>query len=502
MEKVHAFLLRCLQIISLLTVGLVFILNFLYTATVSSDAKEIVTIKAHTLKSVGFVLLIGIFLLALTFLKGFLEKIKEKHIFFALSIVYVVAGIYLIGNVDHILRADALFVSRAANNLLSGDSLAALQKGGYIYQYPHQVGLMLYDMILYVFCRYTAINFIANLGFVFGINYLIYKITDLLFENRLINNLSIILSFAFLPQFFFILFAYGNIPGLFFMVFAFYHTLRFCKNHSVLNLVLMALGACLAVTLRKNFLIGVVAIAIYLCLEMLKKFSAKRVIALVCVFIGLIVPLKILPQAFVKDASGMPSTLWIAMGTDIDNNKRGPGWYDESNNTIFMQSGYDSEIAHNMGVEKIKQNLEKIVNEPLKAGKFFVKKTVSQWCNPLYQSLWSGPLEESRQYTHTRLLKSLYTGGTAEKALSDMMKIYMLAFFGFALYFVIKYHKQYSGWELFFMVFIGGFIFHIIWEGKSQYVYPYFFSLMPFVAFSAANILIKCNALIKIKKAK
>ena len=71
------------------------------------------------------------------------------------------------------------------------------------------------------------------------------------------------------------------------------------------------------------------------------------------------------------------------------------------------------------------------------------------------------------------------------------MKAYMIAFFGLSLLFIARYHKQHNGWELFFLTFIGGVLFHIIWEAKSQYVYPYFFPLMPFVAFSAANI---CSA--------
>ena len=64
-----------------------------------------------------------------------------------------------------------------------------LQKGGYIYRYPHQLGLMLYDCILMLFRADPALNFVMNFVFVIGINHLSCKILDALFHA----------TFAFLP---------------------------------------------------------------------------------------------------------------------------------------------------------------------------------------------------------------------------------------------------------------------------------------------------------------
>lgn len=498
--KLRSFLTRCIQILSALTVGGIFILNLLYNATVSSDAAEVVTIQWHTLQSLLFLLIAAALLFALSFLKKLLETVKTPHLFLVCAAIYVAMGIYLIANVDHTLRADAHIVSQAAKDLLAG-SFSAMQKGGYMYQYPHQIGLMLYDALLYLIYKGTSINFVANLSFAIGINYLIYRTADLLFDDRLTSNLAVLMSFAFLPQFFFVLFAYGNIPGLFFMLFSFYYTLRFCKTHRTIDLICVAVGVGAAVLLRKNFLIGVIAIGICLCLDMLKRFSAKHLVALAAVAISLLLPLKILPAAFIGDTGGMPSVLWIAMGTDIDNDMRAPGWYDGSNNYIFHLSDYDSAIAQEKGVEKIQNNIRKITTDPRAAGGFFLRKTISQWCNPLYQSLWSGPLTDCGQQTHTPLLQSLYTGGSAEDILSNGMKIYVLAFFGLGLLFILRYHKQYDGWQVFFLTLIGGFLFHLIWEGKSQYVYPYFFSLMPFAALAMAKIITGIQTRVK-KKAE
>lgn len=74
-----------------------------------------------------------------------------------------------------------------------------LQKSGYIYRYPHQLGLMLYDCILMLFRADPALNFVMNFVFVIGINHLSCKILDALFHDKAVNLLTIVCTFAFLP---------------------------------------------------------------------------------------------------------------------------------------------------------------------------------------------------------------------------------------------------------------------------------------------------------------
>ncbi len=478
-----------------MTVGIILIFGFLYHTTVHGFS-ETVVIEEHGIRSLLTVLCVAVATVALSFLKKPLETVKEPYLFLGCAAVYAAMGIYLIGNVDHSLRADAYLVSHAAEKFLAG-APHLFEKGEYLWQFPHQIGLMLYDALLYVFCHRPVIQFIANLGFVIGINCLVYKTADLLFGDRLTNNLAIILSFAFLPQFFFILFAYGNIPGLFFMMFAFYHTLRFVRERRTVSLILSVVGACATVLLRKNFIIGVIAIAIYVCLDMLKRFSVKHLILLLSIGVSLLLPLKILPAVFIGETSGMPSVLWLAMGTDIDNTVCGPGWYDGSHYYIFESSDYDAAVAQEKGAEKLQRNIDKMAKDPTAAFQFFVNKTASQWSDPLYQSLWTGPMEECGQHTHTPLLQSLYTGGAAADVLSNAMKAYVLAFFGLSLLFLLRYKSPCDGWQMGFLTLIGGFLFHLVWEGKSQYVYPYFFSLMPFAAVAAAKIMTTIQTKVK-----
>ncbi len=484
--KLSNILSKCLQIFSILVIGAIFILNIFYNTTVSYDSNETISIESHFIKSLLFILLAAIIFFVFPF-KEKLKKINEKHLFLILTAIFTGMAIYLICNVDHIIRADALSTAESAQRFLNSDN-TIFAKGEYLYIYPHQIGLMLYKAVGYFFFADNAISFYTNFFLIIGINFFTFKISDLIFANRLTNNITILLSFFFLPQFFFILFAYGTIPGLFFVVLSIYFTLRFCKNRKYIDLILTIVSGAAAVFLRKNFLICIIAIVIFLCLDLLKRFSFKHLILIASVIILAIVPMSTLQSYFNVEAKGIPSTAWIAMGTDIDNVTKGPGWFDCTSYETYVAEDYDAQKTSQIATQKLKDNLQKMKDSPVTTAVFFSKKVISQWTDPLFQSIWSGPLEDCDQYAKTPFLKSIYNGGFAEDILSNAMKLYMIIFWGLALMFVLKYQDKHYGWQLVYLMAIGGFIFHIIWEAKSQYVYPYFFSIVPFAAFALSKV--------------
>ena len=53
---------------------------------------------------------------------------------------------------------------------------------------------------------------------------------------------------------------------------------------------------------------------------------------------------------------------------------------------------------------------------------------------------------------------------------------------------MIKYRKNLSNDILLLVIcFIGGFLFHTIWEAKSRYIIPYIIVLMPITAIALPN---------------
>ena len=171
------------------------------------------------------------------------------------------------------------------------------------------------------------------------------------------------------------------------------------------------------------------------------------------------------------------------MGTDIDNRKRGPGWYDASCYNIYIDSDSQPDIAAAIGMDKMRQNIQKMAEDPARTITFFWHKMVSTWCDPLYQSIWSGPMQTESQTTYTPLLLSLYGDGKAEDFADMCAKFVSLLLYSGVCAFLFLGGRKERGWELVFLYFIGGVLFHLFWETKSQYVYPYVFCLIPFSAF-------------------
>lgn len=478
--------------ISIAAVYFIFLLNFIYNATVSYDAAERVTISGHLFHSHLMVLVAIAILIILALTRKHLEKLDPMVLFFGFSVLYVAMAFYLILNVDHNIRADAATVFNWAKRVAAGD-YGTFSVGGYLNRYPHQTGLLFYDMLLQMIAPYPTTSFVANFFFVLGINCCSALISHALFKNRVVTHLTVILSFAFLPQFFFILFAYGLTPGFFFMILAFYHAIRFTQTHRIRNIVFTVVGASVAICFKQNFLIGAIAILIYWLLHALKNLSWRAIVkplaAILALLLLMSVPSMLISRYFeektgIEAGKGTPSILWIAMGTDLDNSVRAPGWYNSFNYNTFTSAGYDSDAAAEIGKEALRENLEKIKADPARSADFFKAKTVSQWCEPMFQSVWSGPLEACKQYTNTELLRSIYNGGEAEDRIEALSKQILLLVFGFTLLFLLLYRKQCEGWELLLLFFIGGLLFHTFWEGKSQYTYPYVFCMIPVAAYA------------------
>ncbi len=477
--------------ISIAAVYFIFLLNFIYNAEVSYNAAEKVTISGHLFHSHVMLLVAIAILIILALTKRYLDRLDPKVLFAGFCALYVAMAFYLILNVDHNIRADAGTVFNWAKRVAEGD-FGTFKIGGYIHRYPHQTGLLFYDMLLQKIAPYPTTSFVANFFFVLGINCFVALTANTLFKNRMVTHLTIILSFAFLPQFFFILFAYGLTPGFFFMILGFYNAIRFAEMHRIRNIVCAVIGASIAICFKQNFLIGAIAIVIFWALHLLKSRSWKAIFkpagAILALLLCMSIPSNLITLYFeekteIQLGEGTPSVLWIAMGTDMDNRGRGPGWYNSFNYNTFTQSNFDSDAAAEVGREKLLENIEEMKAEPGLAASFFKEKTVSQWCEPMFQSVWSGPLEACNQYTHTELLQSIYNGGESEDRIEALSKMILLSIFGFTLVFLLFYRKKCEGWELLTLFFIGGLIFHTFWEGKSQYTYPYVFCMIPLASY-------------------
>lgn len=482
MKRFGIFCDRVIYVFAFCILLIILVGNAAVTAHVSYDEAEIVSYTFGLWYLLLLPLELGGVLLAARFLKRF----SVREIFRLLAGGYILASFYFILNTENHIRADAAAVYNAAWQMLSG-SFEVLQKDQYIGTNPHQIGLMLYDMLVVKFSGNEEALYFLNAIEILIINWYGYRITDRCFENTQVDRMVLLLEFLFIPQFFFILFGYGVIPGFCCFMIAAYHAV--CINHDEplrQHGFWMLLFVIFASLFKKNYCIGAMAIGIVLILRFVNGGDKRKT-----AFLGVaVVLLSLLAPSIAKKAvgavtdieigSGVPSTAWIAMGTDLENEMRAPGWFDGYNYSIYEESGRDSVKASALATEKIIENVKSTLKAPKRAILFYGKKMLSMWSEPMFQSVWSGPGTDGGALVTKRVLKSLYSGGKVEKLCNLLTKCVLIATYTSALCFLVR--QKDSETQLFYLYFIGGFIFHLFWEAKSQYVYTYVFMLLPICA--------------------
>lgn len=418
--------------------------------------------------------------------------IKEWHLFLAGSVIWLCAGVYFVAHCDGTLRFDPLYCYEAALEMNAGD-YSALCMDGYLYYCPHQLGFVTYERILLALGGQTRTILGVNFLWTIGIQFLLWRLSDLLSRgNPRANMATIVFGFCFLPLFLFGMFAYGMIPGLFFLLGAFYGAVVWQQKGGLKYLVFMTVCCVAAVLLKENYLIGAVAITIWGLLASGGKRSAKGLALFALLIPVCLLSIQALRFYYLWESgetvnSGIPTTLYIGMGINIDNESAGPGWYDGTVWSYYTDCGQDSAAASELAWQNLRIYIQRMQAEPVRTVKFFLRKMVSMWCDPLYDSVWSGPMEANGQYCDTAFLQSLYRGGTVDTICRWLMKAYVPALLGLCGIYCIRRRTAAEGADMLFLYTVGGFLFHLFWEAKSQYAFPYVCILIPIAGCALAE---------------
>lgn len=496
-KKIYRFIEQFVKIFAILILALLGGLSLFFQSRVSMDKQTMEKVTFHNNSAFVYLFLVCIIVLVIL-IRNRIKQLSPKSIYSVFVIVFVFFGIILALGVGTDLRADALEIYKSVKAFSSGD-FSALEKGNYVYHYPYQLGMITYEWIMLKFVNNIEILFFANLMFVLLNNYMLGQISGLLFNSQLVQNITLILSFLFLPQFFFIVFAYGTIPGFSMLLLAFYCQLRFLKEHRGKFLVLFIIFSCISCMLKSNYLIGILAASALFVFYTLKERKIRFILYIIVTLSLVLLSGKILNWSYEnisgKEVSGgEPKILWIAMGLRDESDKLG-GWYDRYNWNTYEEANYDEKTADFEAKKSIKNSINRFANNPGYAFDFFQDKIESTWCDPLFQSIWSGPLEDCGQNLNDQSLKRIYSEGTIHKLIRDYCSALLILIYIATFIFVIMVFKEKNIGELLtgIIFLIGGFIFHLFWETKSQYVYPYVFMLIPYSSYTIVRILNKSN---------
>ncbi|HAV27438.1 MAG TPA: hypothetical protein DCX23_03840 [Lachnospiraceae bacterium] len=523
-----------------LLLSLVF-MNFVNRAYMPLNSKEHMEYNHVSIPFILFFLVLLI-LFIVSLRKKFLRYFSPQVVASISALFYLWTGLVLIYRVDPAIRADAKFCFEAAVGFLNND-YSSLERGGYLFENAHQIGFVLYEMLLALISQDIRFVYFINLVLTLVNNLLIVRLTSIMTgENEEAIKLASLLSLLFLPQLYFILFGYNQTISITLMLLSSVMLGRFLRQHGILSMLFMIITAYLAACVRGNASIFIIAECIIILLHYLRRKAAaekklrKRSENPDYRYSNEPVPaprrnrlclmaLILLLTAFVLSGPTMrlagervtgqempqqlPKHMWIAMG--MQGGDLAPGWYNGYIYRTYRNNDYNMALTSEMAKQEISDRIQVFAGNPGLMLFFYSQKIISTWCEPTFESVWSGPLEDMNQHIDGKLLHALYTGGKPYSVYCNYcalinLPLYIGAAIGaFALLTGLvrprtknrnkkdRRSKVLSPACLDMLLFpalflIGGFLFHILWETKSQYAMVYIYMLIPLASFGYAMI--------------
>ena len=484
------FMKKLIGIIGIFFLSIVILVNLVYNSYL--DQYESITISNNSfLYIIGMVILGVVFILITNFLDKKLNEKNKKRFFNISLIIYIILNVLWLVTVNPLVLADQAHTCNIAqgiynNNLedmLSNITYAKIPLKNYIELYNQQISLAFIYSLFFRAIRFDImevlriINLIGNIMTFIGL----YKITNHLSKKYEVNKIrQIFFILTFFSLIMLSTFIYGDIPSIGLGLFSIYYIMKYTETKELKFIGYSAIFMMIAVMMRMNILIFVIAIVIYLWLyffrDIKKKVLKENIISALMIFLYIII--SIMPAKFIQNyyldkynlskENGLPVISYILMS--MSESWRGNGWYNEDIGEYALKN--PKNVVNEEYKEAIKERITYFSQNIGEAFDFYVKKLASMWGENTYQAVTNNLGKSDISYP-----LEFY-----QKTMLILICIYSIGFF-------IKNRNNLS-YEviLLLLIFMGGFSFHIIWEAKSRYILPYIVILIPLASMKLKKI--------------
>ncbi len=420
------------------------------------------------------------------------DKLGQKqrvagYIFLGIScVLYIATCLYWTNTMPYYPSGDQLNTTAAAYYHLEGNFIM-LTKGGYLGKYPHQKGLTLLYEILFStfgdFCYPVAANFHIGMG-------VITLILGYLFVEETTNHN--ICKILYCPLFLFCIpyiimtpYAYGDLPSVCFCTVLFWALLRFARTNKWRYVLLGCISASLALMVRSNTWIVLIAMIIGMLLVTIQKKKMPPVLAGILIMASAAGTIEAIDYSYYLRSGytsdqGAPMIMWVAMG--LQDSPKGPGTYNNYQTITLGEVDYDTEAAAEVSKENIKENLSKYVDDPAYGYWFFKTKLLLQWIEPTFEAMYStASFDDTVELPP--IIQDIYFGNMHDQVIRFCDRYQSIIYFGFLCFIpaFFKKRKENPAIHIPLIAIVGGFLFSLIWEAKSRYMLPYYMFMLVYI---------------------
>ena len=509
-ERVERIVVNVISVLVFIAFGFVALMSLMQTSVIDPEKyiNEHILYEADNLV-INIPLMILIFMAVLITRQKFDFFKRVDLIFMEVGLVgYVlILGVFWIVRVQCVPAADSANIFYAAAGAAKGD-YTAMQSNSLFYNhdyygnnsyfmfYPFQLGFVFICEMLYrIFGTDTAIPLeIANVVCV-AMSYLaIAKITRILFDRRSIEFVSIVLLLGCFQPILFTAFPYGNVMGMCFALWASYWLIKYMKGSKWTALIPSGVFLVLATLAKYNNMIYLVAFVIVLLLHTIKEKKWQSIAFILAICICSVGASKLIIASYEsrsgqKFTSGVSQTLYLEVG--MQESYMAPGWYTSIGMRTFMDNGFDRKLANAAAKENISGRLDEFKADIDYATEFFSNKILSQWNEPSYESIWVSKVKSHYNGEVEGFVESVYDKGLS-KVLSFWFNLYMqllFVLFAAGVLMMIAKGRMDMKTVLLPLVLLGGFWYHLLFEGKSQYVLTYIILMIPTASWAAMTLI-------------
>lgn len=506
-ERVINILIR---VILAVVVFVLFLHSIFSTSFIGQIPGDDGGIQDHTLNVADSPFLHLLILLAITVVCVVIFRIcreRESRIRLQAALLIIAAAGFILGTVWILATqlypgSDPAKVCQVAAQWREGNFSAFEQsvdgEEGYLFKYPFQSGIVLFYYLLMGVLgteNYVGMQF-ANLLALTASYYLLAQILAQFWRK---DKASVILAHIALilwaPYMFYITYLYGIMPGMACSLGAVYCVVRYLERRKLWYMLPAALLMGLATVFKMNCLIYLVAIGCFLGYDAVKSLlskepeqKAKKTWLMPLVFLAVmglgVAGMNRAVNSYVERLSGyeMPEgqvmLSWVVMG--LQEAPKGPGNYNGFNGNVYTESHYDTKLANERSKEALKEQLRWMREAPVDHGLvFFARKTAYQWNDPTFISLDRMAGRDSK-IERSPVVVSLIEGKGCTYLSIGLNIVQTLILTGALFYLVFTGKKGKIPELIIFVVFLGGFLFHLVWEASASYAVPYYVLLIPY----------------------